>query len=247
MQKPALSAPQVAGILVGLLGAATATRWIFQVDAIGRLIPGSEQVGIVNPLLFIAVGICFFNATLPQKSGGWLARLSAICIAALIALPLAYLFESASGIGLGVDFVRAGTIPTATNPHPGRLSPNASLAFLLTGVAFWLHGRRPTRVGELIFLTLVLAVSIIGLGGLVGYLVGLETLYQVASVNRMLPLTAVGISVVGGGLWMLHEGSQAFDRKALDKSERRIKRRSLAVIIFVALAGGVAGLSLIHI
>ncbi|MDP9992655.1 diguanylate cyclase (GGDEF)-like protein/PAS domain S-box-containing protein [Variovorax boronicumulans] len=246
MQKPALSAPQVAGILVGLLGVATATRWIFQVDAIGRLIPGSEQVGIVNPLLFIAVGICFFNATLPQKSGGWLTRLSAICIAALIALPLAYLFESASGIGLGVDFVRAGTIPTATNPHPGRLSPNASLAFLLTGVAFWLHGRRPTRVGELIFLTLVLAVSIIGLGGLVGYLVGLETLYQVASVNRMLPLTAVGISVVGGGLWMLHEGSQAFDRKALDKSERRIKRRSLAVIIFVALAGGVAGFAVMR-
>ena len=80
MQKPALSAPRVAGPLVGLLGAAMATRWIFQVDAIARLIPGSEQVGIVNPLLFIAAGIGFFNASQPQKSGIWLTRLSTICI-----------------------------------------------------------------------------------------------------------------------------------------------------------------------
>ena len=246
MQKPALSAPRVAGLLVGLLGAAMAMRWIFQVDAIASLIPGSEQVGIVNPLLFIAAGIGFVNASQPQKSGTWLPRLSTICIAALIALPLASLFESATGIGLGVDFIRAGTFPTPTNPHPGRLSPNASLAFLLTGVAFWLLGRRPTRAGQLIFLTLVLAISIIGLGGLVGSFVGLETLYQVASFNRMLPVTAFGLSVVGAGLWTLHEASQAFDFKALDKSERRIKRRSIAVIALVALAGGVAGFAVMR-
>jgi len=246
MHKPALSAPRVAGLLVGLLGAVMATRWIFQVDAIARLIPGPAPLGIVNPLLFMAVGICFFNASQPQKSGTWLTRFSAICIAALIALPAAYLFESATGIGLGIDFVRAGTIATASNPHPGRPSPNASLAFLLTGVAFWLCGRRSSRAGQRIFLTLVLAISIIGLGGLVGYLVGLETLYQVASFNRMLPVTALGLSVVGAGLWTLHEASQAFDPKALAKSERRIKRRSIAVITLVALAGGAAGFAVMR-
>jgi len=120
------------------------------------------------------------------------------------------------------------------------------LAFLLAGVAFWLHGRRPTRVGRFIFLTLVLAISIIGLGGLVGYFVGLETLYQVASFNRMLPATAFGLSVVGAGLWMLHEASEAFDAKAVHKSERRIKRRSIAVITLVALAGGVAGFAVMR-
>ena len=247
MQKPALSAPRVVGLLVGLLGAVTAARWIFQVEAIALLIPGSEQVGIVNPLLYIAAGICFFNASRPQKSGAWITRLSAVCIAALIALPAAHLFESATGIGLGVDFIRAGTFPTATNPHPGRLSPNASLAFFFSGVAFWMHGRRPpTRAGQLIFLTLVLAVSAIAVGGLVGYFTGLETLYQVTSFNRMLPVTAVGLSFVGAGLWTLHEASQAFDPNALDKSERRIKRRSIAVITLVALAGGVAGFAVMR-
>jgi diguanylate cyclase (GGDEF)-like protein/PAS domain S-box-containing protein len=246
MHKSALSAPQATGLLVGLLGATMAARWVFQIDAITRLIPGAGQTGIVNPLLFIACGICLFNASQSPKPGTWLARLSAICVGALIVLPLAYLFESATGIGLGIDFIRAGTVPTAVNPHPGRLSPNASLAFLLAGVAFWRLGRRPTRGGQLVFLLLVLAISIIGLGGLIGYFVGLETLYRVASFNRMLLPTAFGLSVVGAGLWMLHGASQAFDPEAVRKTERRIKRRSIVVITLVALAGGAAGFAVMR-
>lgn len=246
MQKSALSNARVAGLVVGLFGATMAVRWVFQVGAISRLIPGSEHVGIVNPLLFVAAGICLFNAARQGSSATWLARLSALCIAALIALPLAYLFEGVTGVGLGIDIVRVGTTPTAANPYPGRLSPNASLAFLLTGVAFWLHRRRSTRPGRLVFPALSLAVSLIGLGGLVGYFVGLETLYQVASFNRLLPSTAFGLSVVGAGLWMLHEASQAFDPKALQRTEQRIKRRSIAVITLVALAGGVAGFAVMR-
>jgi len=246
MQKPALSTPQVAGLLVGLLGVAGAVRWTFQVDAITQFLPGSEYLGIVNPLLFIAAGLCFFSASRPAETGAWRTRLAAICIAALIALPLAYLFESLTGIGLGVDFVRAGTVPTAANLHPGRISPNASLALLLTGVAFWLHERRPARVGQLVFLALILAVFVIGLSGLIGYFVGLETLYQGASFNRMQPVTAFGLSVIGAGLWTLHEASQAFDAKALHRSERRIKRRSIAVVTLVALAGGAAGFAVMR-
>lgn len=242
MQKSALSSARATGLVVGLFGAAMALRWVFQVDALTRLIPGSEHVGIVNPLLFVAASICLFNASRrPSKPAPWLARLSAVCIAALIALPLAYLFEAAAGVALGIDIVRAGSVATAADPYPGRLSPNAGLALLLSGVAFWLHAGRPTRSGRLVFLALALAVSVIGLSGLVGYFVGLETLYHVASFNRMLPTTALGLSVVGAGLWMLHEASQAFDPKALQRTEQRIKRRSIAVITLVALAGGVAG------
>ena len=236
----------MAGLVVGLFGATMAVRWVFQVDAIARLIPGSEYVGIVNPLLFVAASICLVKASRPSDSATWLNRLAAICIAALIALPLAYLFEGATGVALGVDIVRAGIVPTAINPYPGRLSPNASLAFLFAGVAFWLHGRRATRSGQLIFLALSLAVSLIGLAGLVGYFVGLETLYQVASFNRMLPATAFGLSVVGAGLGMLHEASQAFDPKAPHATEQRIKRRSIVVITLVALAGGVAGFAVMR-
>jgi len=246
MQKPAFSATQSAGLLVGLLGALMAARWVFELDAITRLIPDFEHSGIAKPLLFIAAGISFFIASLRSRPGPWLARLSAACITALIALPLASLFESATGIRLGIELIRDGTTPIAANTLPGRMSPNGSLAFLFTGIAFWLRGRRTTRASQLGFLAATLAISIIGVGGLVGYFVGLETLYQMASFNRMLPVTAFGLSVIGAGLWTLHEASQKFDPQALQRSERRIKQRSLAVITLVALAGGVAGFAVMR-
>ncbi|HKX41429.1 MAG TPA: diguanylate cyclase [Burkholderiaceae bacterium] len=246
MQKPALSAPRVAGLLVGLYGLAVAVRWLFQVDAITRLIPDSQYLGIVNPLLFVAIAICFFDASPQPVRRAWLGRLSALCIAALIALPLGYLFEGASGIALGIDVVRAGAVPTALNPNPGRLSANASVAFLLTGCAFWLLKRPATRASRLVFLALVLAVSVIGLGGLVGYFVGLETLYQVANFNRMLPMTAFALAIVGAGLWTLHEAALSFDPQELLASKQRIRRRSIAVIALVALAGGVAGFAIMR-
>lgn len=242
----ALSAPRVVGLLAGLYGATVAVRWLFQSDAITRLIPDSQHLGIVNPLLFVAIGICFFAASPQRPSRHWLSRLCAICIAALIAFPLGYLFEAATGIALGIDFMRAGPVATAANLHPGRLSPNASLAFLFTGVAFWLLGRPPTPARRLVLLTLVLAVTGIGLAALAGYLVGLETLYQLAHFNRMLPTTAIGLTVVGAGLWMLCDASPAFDAQDLRSSERRIKRRSTAVITLVALAGGVAGFAVMR-
>ena len=244
MHKPVLSAARVTGLVVGLLGAAMAVHWVFQFDAVTRVM--ASPAGIATPLLFIAAGLCLFIAAQPARSGAGPARVSALCCALLIALPLGYLFESLTGIGLGIDFARAGTVPSATNPYPGRVSPNASLAFLLTGIAIWLHGRRSTRTSRFLFLTLVLAVSVIGLGGLVGHFVGLEALYQVASFNRLLPVTAFGLSVVGAGLWLQHDASQAFDPDALQQSERRIKRRSLGVITLVALAGGVAGFAVMR-
>jgi diguanylate cyclase (GGDEF)-like protein/PAS domain S-box-containing protein len=246
MHKPDLSAPRSAGLLVGLLGTTLAVRWVFQVDAITRLIPGAEYTGIVNPLLFMAIGLCFFQASQPPRPGAWLTRLAAACIAALVVLPLAYLFEGVTDIALGIDVVRAGAVPTAANPHPGRLSPNASLAFLLTGLAFWLHGRRPARVGQGVFLLLVLAISLIGLGGLAGYVMGLETLYRMASFNRILPATAFGFTVVGAGLWMLREASGAVAPVAVHQREQHIKRRSIAVITLVALAGGAAGFAVMR-
>lgn len=88
MQKPALTAPQVAGLLVGLLGTTLAVRWVLQVDAIARVIPGARYTGIVNPLLFMVAGLCLFNAS-PSRPGAWLARLAAVGIAALTAMPLA--------------------------------------------------------------------------------------------------------------------------------------------------------------
>ncbi|MDP9043555.1 MAG: diguanylate cyclase [Pseudomonadota bacterium] len=244
MQKRAMSAPEVAGVLVALLGSVVAIRWIFQVEAIGRLLPGSAEMGLVNPLLFIAIGISFFVVSRPRRIAGVpLGLLGWACIVALVVLPLAYLFESVTNIALGVDFVSPGTVRSASNPHPGRLSPNAALAFLLTGLAFWLLHRPPSARRTRLYLAALLGVALVGLSGLVGHFLGLETLYQIANFNRILAPTAFGFAIVAGGLWMLHD--QSLD-VALDRTQQRIDRRSIVVVTLVALGSGVAGFAVLR-
>jgi diguanylate cyclase (GGDEF)-like protein/PAS domain S-box-containing protein len=238
---------RLAALVLGLLGAALCLHWVVELDVLTRYIPGAERTGIVTPALFVAAALCLWHASVSARTSTWLARLSSVCIAALIVLPLGYLFESMTGISLGIDIVRSGVVPTPDSPHPGRLSPNASLALLLAGIALWIHRRRqPTRTARRVFLAFMLAVVVVGVGGLIGYFVGAEVLYRVAGFNRMLPTTAFGLSVLGAGLWLLHDASQAFDARALAKSERRIQRRSIAVITLVAVAGGVAGFAVMR-
>lgn len=246
MHKPAPpTAPQAAGLLVGLLGAAVAVRWLFQVDAIARLVPGSVQMGLVNPLLFVSIGFCFFATGHQGVAQAAVRRLTGLCIVALILLPLGYLFEGLTKIPLGIDVVRAGTVATPDNPFPGRLSANASLGFLLAGCAFWLARRPLAGRRRFAFLAAAIGIAAIGLAGLAGHFLGLEMLYKVANFNRILPTTAVAMLVVSAGLWGMLQQSDV-DAEPVARTERRINRRSVAVITLVALSGGVAGFAVMR-
>lgn len=73
MQTLRLTAAQVAGLLVALLGLVVGAGWLFELDAVARALPGSERLGPINPLLFVAAGICLLGAALPVRRP-WLDR-----------------------------------------------------------------------------------------------------------------------------------------------------------------------------
>lgn len=246
MKNHKLAVPEVAGLLLCAFGALFAARWLFDLTLVPRFIPGSERLGIVNPLLFVGIGACFLDASAAGPPRPWLRRLANLALAALILLPLAYLFEAATDIPLGVDIVATGVVPTASNPYPGRISPNASLAFLATGLAFMLARGPQTRNRRWPYLALVTVISAIGMAGLAGHFLGLETLYQIASFNRILPITSFGLMVVAAGLFSLLDRTDTFDPDAVPQTERRINRRSLAVATLVAVSGGVAGFAVMR-
>jgi diguanylate cyclase (GGDEF)-like protein/PAS domain S-box-containing protein len=240
-----LTVPQIAGCLLATLGAVLAGHWAVGLELVDRLVPGASQAGIVPPLLFIGIACCFFDASL-RSSPTWLRRSASVFMIALAVVPAAYLFEHATGVSLGVDLPPAGTVPTPANPYPGRLSPNGCVAYAACALAFWQLRYPWSRAREFVFLGSVLAIAVIGLGGLVGYLVGLERLYRFASFNRLLPATAFGFTVASAGLWTFLETFGPRDRKALARVEQRIRRRSLAVLTLVAMGGGVAGFALLR-
>ncbi|RSZ59884.1 response regulator [Massilia atriviolacea] len=240
MKKFAFSAEQSAGLFIGLLGTLVAVRWIFNSKTIATLIPGSAQMGINSPVLFIAAGVCCCLVLPRARRRRWHAPLWQVCSLLLLVLPALVLFQHISGLNLGIDFVRVPTAPTPSTPHPGRMAPNTCLGFLLAGIALRLI-RLPRRNALLsgLLTFCVAGVTGIGLAALVGYFLKLEVLYRLAAYNVMVTPTAVGMSVLGLGLWSLRKSVAA--RGTVPDNEKRITARAIAVVALVAVSAGAAG------
>jgi diguanylate cyclase (GGDEF)-like protein/PAS domain S-box-containing protein len=242
---PPISVARVAAAFVALHAALFALHWVWPIRLLSDLIPSSKLVGLANPLLFIAVAISFWGATAPTPGSpnvaSLLRRARIACAALLVAVSAMYVLGTATGLPFGLDAV----VRTAGQPpsHAFRLSPNSGLAFLLTGGAFLLFARPLERWRRVAFVACALAVAFIGLAGVVGHLVGLEALYRLPTINRILLPTAIAFTVVGAGLWGLHESVQ---QVPLHQIEGRITRRTLGVIALVALGCGVTGFAVMR-
>ncbi|NHZ39450.1 response regulator [Massilia aquatica] len=240
MKKSALSAEQSAGLFIGLLGLLVAVRWIFNSKTITTLIPGSAQMGINTPLLFIAAGVCCCLVLPRAERRPWHTPLWQVCSLLLLMLPALVLVQHITGLNLGLDFVRVPTAPTPNTPHPGRMAPNTCVGFLLAGIALRLirlPRRGPRLAGLLTFC--VASVTGIGLAALVGYFLKLEVLYRLAAYNVMVTPTAIGMSVLGLGLWSLRKNVAL--RGVAPDNEKRITARAIAVVALVAVCAGAAG------
>ncbi|MBZ2207397.1 hybrid sensor histidine kinase/response regulator [Massilia soli] len=240
MKKLVTSADQLAGVFVGLLGLVVAVRWVFNSDTIAMLVPGSAKMGIVSPVLFMAAGFCCYFA-LRRDAGPALGTAWRILAVLLMVVPTLVLAQHLFGISLGIDFVRVPTAPTADTPYPGRMAPNTCIAFLLAGTGLLLARAAlpsPSRVAALG--ACALALIVIGASALVGYILKLELMYRIAAANVMQPPTAVGIVMLGIGLWSMRS-AHAAARHGPASSESRITWHALGIIAVVALSAGAAG------
>jgi diguanylate cyclase (GGDEF)-like protein/PAS domain S-box-containing protein len=241
MHELPVSVPRVAGAYVALHGVLFAAHWAWPIALLAVLVPSSRNVGLADPLLFIAVGVCFWSATQRGSArASALARRARIGCAILLVVAAVWLLGGA-GLPFGLDAVIRSTGRPTSSPIP--LSPNSGLAFLLTGCAFLLLARPLEHWRKMAFVACALAVTAIGLAGVAGYLLGPEALYRLPTFNRILLPTALAFAVVGAGLWGLHESAQEVP---LHQIEGRIARRALGVIALVALGGGVAGFALMR-
>ncbi|MGZ8313597.1 MAG: response regulator [Telluria sp.] len=241
MKKLVSSMDKLAGLFVGLLGFVVAIRWILRSEAIAMLIPGSAQMGIVAPVLFMAAGFCCYYARRRWRTGAPMDIAWRALAALVLVFPALVLSQHIFDVSLGIDFVRVPTAPTPSTPHPGRMAPNTCLAFILAGAALHL-GRNPLpgRARELALSACAAAVMAIGLAALFGYFLKLEAMYRIAATNVMLPATAIGMSMLGIGLWSARNALVAAQRPPAS-NEARITWRALAVVAVVALCAGAAG------
>ena len=241
------SATQWAALTLLWLGGVAATRWTFHLDFLADAIPGFSEMGIVSPVMFIcaAAALCLMGNLTPLSLGSTQRAVAALALAALLTLPALMLLEHMTGLVLGVDLTRSDTHPSAANPFPGRMSPNACLGFLLSGICLLLTIARRSGMAKLVAQLLPFLVAAIGLAGCLGYFLRLEVLYALTSANRLTLPVAYGLVILAIGLWFLGD-QQATPRLTFERHARQITQRSVVVITLVALAAGVGGFAAIE-
>ncbi|HEY0489199.1 MAG TPA: response regulator [Telluria sp.] len=241
MKKLVTSADHLAGLFVGLLGLVVTVQWVFQSETIAMLIPGSARMGINSPVLFMAAGFCCYFARRRSGAGSKFDLAWRLLAALVVALPALVLVQHVFGVSLGLDFVRAPAEPTLDTPHPGRMAPNTCIAFILAGVGLHLaRTPQPGRMRAAALMACAVLVVAIGLTALLGYFLKLEVMYRIAAANVMQPPTAVGLCMLGIGLWSLRSTLLAREREPAS-SETRITWRAFGVVASVALCAGAAG------
>lgn len=243
MQKSSLSAVRPAAFVLTGLGLLLLARWSLP-GSQAWMPPGSELIGLMPAVLFFvaAYGLIHVRGHL-QAGSAHVSVPGASVVLALAIVPALHLWATLGGPNLGLDFPSIHLDQRPSRGGAGRMSPNACLAFMLSAGAMWLLQRQATSWVRRATVACIAAVLLIGLGGLAGHFLGLETLHRVSTFHRLLPASAVGFVVLGAGLWALHEFRQPFDAAA---AARRITRRTSTVVVLLAVASGIAGFSLMR-
>ena len=163
------------------LGLAILIGWALDLPLLRSGIPGSLAVKANSALGFLAAGLA--ARTLASRTSGPRARIVA-SVAGVVVAAVGFftLVEYVAGINLGIDqvlFHEAGAFA-----HPGRMAPNAALAFLFIGTALAIHdvetegGTRPAQL-------LALAAALVPLQAMIGYAYGVEPMEGLAANTRV--------------------------------------------------------------
>jgi PAS domain S-box-containing protein len=225
-----------------LIAGFVALRWALKLD-VGGLVSGLADVGIGAALLLLAGGaIAWFMAGWPAGHAPSVGVRRTVQVLSLLlaVLPTLMLVETMADVSLGIDLVRSGELPSPLNLHPGRISPNASLALLLLLASQALLAGPPHALARRLSAGCIAASAFIAIVGILGYLLDLQQLYHWGSFNRMTLPTAASLALLALSQWELRLGWSGM-RERIDQHEHRITRRSLAVLALVAVAAGAGG------
>jgi PAS domain S-box-containing protein len=230
---------QAAGVLISLLGLTVMVGWWSHQEMMVRVVPWSAPMAFnVALCLFLAGAALAMPESRPglMKRGRQTAAILIAVVAGLISL------QNVTGADFGIDqlFTRAWTYDD--NPHPGRMAPPSSLAFLLAAVCFLLmHRLRESRTAQVAVQALTLLILALGIFGLVGHSLHLEFLYGWYRFVRMTPVSALCFIVLGAALWLdwyrTMKQSGAYD----DREDRRIAALATMILTALALCCGLTG------
>ncbi len=183
------------GLSVITMSAIVMYGWLVKSQAIVTVLHGHAPMQFNTALcLFIsALGLI----SLQEKK----YLLSRLCAMLVIAISGISLVEYLNGTNIGLDEFFAEAFVSSKTSHPGRMSPNTAIGFIICAACMHLS-RNPIWLmaasSSIIFLAIV---------SLVANFASLDGLYGVASLSRMAIHTSVGFLLLGLGFLSLSKHS----------------------------------------
>jgi PAS domain S-box-containing protein len=183
------------GASVAALGGLVIAGWLTVAVALIQVLPGMPPMQYNTAIGFMVCGAALLAATLDlRRPTGLLGGLAA-------ALGLATLFEYVFQSNLGIDDLLVETYILTGVSDPGRMAPNSALALSLVGLALIVLAWRPvSRSWHLWPALLGAIVAALGTAALVGYAANVPQAYGWGNLNRMGLHTAMGFTLLGGGM-----------------------------------------------
>jgi PAS domain S-box-containing protein len=169
--------------------------WLTVAVALIQVFPGMPPMQYNTALGFMICGAAMLAATLDlRRPTGLLGGLAAL-------IGLATLFESLFQSNLGIDDLLVQAYVLTGVSDPGRMAPNSALAMSLVGLALlvlaWRPASRSWHLWPALFGSIVVAL---GTAALVGYVADLSRAYGWGNFNPMALHSAIGFTLLGGGI-----------------------------------------------
>jgi PAS domain S-box-containing protein len=183
------------GASVAVLGGLVVAGWLTVAVTLIQVLPGMPPMQYNTALGFMICGAALLAATLDlRRPTALLGGLAAV-------IGLATLLENLFQSNLGIDDLLVETYIFTGVSDPGRMAPNSALALSLGGLALLVLAWRPLSRSWHRWPALLGSIVVaLGTAALVGYAAGVPHAYGWGNFNRMALHSAVGFSLLGGGI-----------------------------------------------
>ncbi|WP_394778958.1 ATP-binding protein [Undibacterium sp.] len=218
------------GLALCGLPAVVLSGWLMGNEKMLSLMSGTVAMSLTAAILFIVAGACLLGSYRSSWSRYVLRFMSVVLVAAPALILLEHLIRP------GLDPGSASLLPLDTG-----------LALILSGTVFLIDSRsvQGPRTRKIVR-GLVIAVLLIGGLSLFMYTLNLEDLYRITGYNRIAAPSALGICLLGLGLWFFIGDGIAASPANLHNEDQRITRIAGMLLTILAVVAGLTGFAVLQ-
>jgi PAS domain S-box-containing protein len=179
------------GMIVILVGTAVMVGWFFSMPTVIQIFPIFKPMQFNSALCFFLAGVSVLALNRDFK------KVATVCTSGISALCALTFLEYLTGLDFGIDQFFLKSPSAIYFSHPGRMSSNTSLCFVMVGIALGLLSLKKSKRTELI--CVFLGVAVIGFSTLaiMTMVMPVADEYGWGNFASMALLTAVNFILLG--------------------------------------------------